>query len=125
MKRVLIIDDDRLFCDHWKAFLEGRYPGRVEVLTFTDPLAAVRALSPEVRLLMLDLEMPVLDGKKLLEVAAAQGVERGRVVITSAWDADRLHELFPAGDCLAVINKREPSQQAAFLMILDSVMRKP
>lgn len=125
MKLVLIIDDDRVFCEHWKAFLEARYPGQVEVETFTDPLAAVRALRPEVRLLMLDLEMPVLDGRKLLEVAAAQGVERGRVVITSAWDAERLHELFPAGDCLAVINKQEPSQQAAFLMILDSLMRKP
>jgi CheY-like chemotaxis protein len=125
LKRVLIVDDDRLFCQHWKAFLEARYPNQAEVQTFTDPLAAVRALSSDVRLLMLDLEMPVLDGKKLLEVAAAQGVDRNRVVITSAWDADRLHELFPAGDCLAVINKREPAQQAAFLMILDSLMRKP
>ena len=39
--------------------------------------------------------------------------------------AERLHALFPKGSCLAVINKEEPAQQAAFLMILDSLMKKP
>lgn len=125
MKRILIVDDHRAFVDHWKAFLEERYPGRVAVETQTDPMSAVRAFGPHLHLLMLDLEMPVLDGRKLLDVAAAQGVDRRRVVITSAWDAERLHTIFPKGSCLAVINKDEPLQQAAFLMILDSVMRKP
>jgi len=38
--------------------------------------------------------------------------------------ADRLHEAFDDTGCLAVIEKAEPEQQAAFLMILDSIMRK-
>lgn len=124
-KRIVIVDDQRSFLDRWKTFLEERYPGRVEVETFTDPLAAVRALSSAIHLLLVDLEMPVLDGRKLVEVAATQGVDRRRIVVTSAWEADRLHDLFPPGSCLAVINKNEARQQAAFLMILDSVMKKP
>jgi DNA-binding NarL/FixJ family response regulator len=124
-KRIVIVDDQRSFLERWRAFLEERYPGRVEVETFTDPLSAVRAFSPAIHLLMVDLEMPVLDGRKLVEVAAAQGVDRRRIVVTSAWEAERLHDLFPKGSCLAVINKNEARQQAAFLMILDSIMRKP
>jgi CheY-like chemotaxis protein len=125
VKRILIVDDHEAFCDHWKAFLEERYPGVASVETYLDPVAALREIRPDIHLLMLDLEMPGLDGKKVLEYAVAQGVERKRIVITSARDADHLHEVFRAGECLAVINKREPAQQAAFLMILDSVMRKP
>ncbi len=125
MKRILIVDDHAIFCEHWKAFLEERFPGLVQVETYTDPFAALRAISPDLSLLMLDLQMPGLDGKKVLEFAAAKGVDRRRVVITSASHADHLHEVFPAGDCLAVINKEEPAQQAVFLMILDSLMSKP
>lgn len=125
VKRILIVDDHEAFCEHWKAFFEERYPGVARVETFLDPVAALREIRPDIHLLMLDLEMPGLDGKKVLQYAVAQGVERKRIVIASARDADHLHEVFPAGECLAVINKREPAQQAAFLMILDSVMRKP
>jgi CheY-like chemotaxis protein len=73
MKRVLIVDDHAIFCQHWKTFLEGRFPGLVQVETYTDPFAALRALSPDISLLMLDLQMPGLDGKKVLEFAAAKG----------------------------------------------------
>ncbi len=125
MKRILIVDDHAAFCDHWRAFLEARYPGVASVETYTDPIVALREIRTDIALLMLDLEMPGMDGKKVLEFAAAKGVDRRRVVITSGRDADHLHEVFPAGDCLAVINKEEPAQQAAFLMILDSLMRKP
>ena len=110
MKRVVIVDDHKVFCDHWSSFLLARYPGAVAVEAYTDPFAALRVLSPDIDLLMLDLEMPGLDGKKVLEFAAARGVDRRKVVVTSARHADHLHEVFPAGDCLAVINKEEPGQ---------------
>ena len=125
MKRIVIVDDDALFLDHWKAFLEGRYGAKVSVETYEDSLESLKNIRGDIALLMLDLEMPNLDGKKLCEFSAQAGVERKRIVITSAREADYLHKLFPPGECLAVINKEEPAQQAAFLMILDSVMRKP
>ena len=125
MKRILVVDDHSAFCEHWKAFFEARYPGLAAVETYTDPIAALGEIRPDIALLMLDLEMPGMDGKKVLEFAAAKGVDRRRVVITSGREADHLHTLFPQGDCLAVINKEEPAQQAVFLMILDSLMKKP
>jgi DNA-binding response OmpR family regulator len=125
VKRIVIVDDDTPFLEHWKAFLEERYAGQVSVETCADPLQALKIIRDDIRLLMLDLEMPNLDGKKLLQCAVQRGVDRRRIVIASARDADYLHGLFPPGECLAVINKQEPAQQAAFLMILDSVMRKP
>lgn len=125
MKRIVIVDDDALFLEHWKSFLEERYTGLVSVETCADSLQALKIMRDDIRLLMLDQEMPNLDGKKLLECAVQMGVDRRRIVVASGRDADYLHGLFPPGECLAVINKEEPAQQAAFLMILDSVMRKP
>jgi len=125
VKRILIVDDSEVFCQTWRKFLETRYPGRVAVESFLDPVAALREVRPDIALLLVDLEMPVVDGKKFLEFAASRGVDRRRAVIVSARDAEDLHRIFPSGDCLAVINKEDPPQQAAFLMILDSVMRKP
>ena len=55
----------------------------------------------------------------------AGGLNLKRVIITSAHPAERLHEVFDDSGCLAVIEKEEPEQQAAFMMILDSIMRRP
>lgn len=124
-KRIVIVDDSETFCRTWREFFETRYGEAVAVETYLDPVAALPQVRPDIALLMVDLEMPVMDGKKVLEYAAARGVDRRRVVIVSARDADDLHRIFPTGDCLAVINKDDPPQQAAFLMILESLMRKP
>lgn len=124
-KRIVIVDDQLSFCTRWRAFFEGRFYGRVAVETYTDPVASLAHLGPGIALLMLDLEMPGMDGSKVLAFAVKRGVDPRRIVITSARDADYLHRLFPKGRCLAVINKDEPQQQAAFLLILESIMRKP
>jgi CheY-like chemotaxis protein len=123
-RRVLVVDDSRLQCAVWRRLLEERYGGRVAVETYTDPAEAVAELSPDVHLLLLDWEMPEMDGKEVLEAAREAGVNPKRVIITSGHPADRLHEEFDDSGCLAVIEKSEPEQQAAFLMILDSIMRR-
>jgi len=124
-KRIVIVDDSAHFCCTWREFFECRYGDRVRVETYLDPVAALREVRPDIALLLVDLEMPVLDGKKFLEFAVARGVDRRRVIIVSARDAEDLHRLFPMGECLAVINKEDPPQQEAFLMILDSLLRAP
>lgn len=124
-KRIVIVDDQKSFCVRWRAFFEGRFPGRVVVETYTDPFASLPHLDPGIALVVLDLEMPGMDGSKVLNYAVGRGVDPRRVVITSARDAEHLHRVFPKGRCLAVINKEDPAQQAAFLLILESVMRKP
>jgi two-component system sensor histidine kinase/response regulator len=123
-RRVLVVDDSKLQCAVWRKLLEGRYGDKVAVETYTDPEEAVHGMAPDIHLLLLDWEMPEMDGKEVLAAAEEAGVNLKRVIITSAHPADRLHEEFDDSGCLAVIEKTEPEQQAAFLMILDSIMRR-
>jgi CheY-like chemotaxis protein len=123
-RRVVVIDDSPLQCAAWRQLLERRFGGRVAVETYADPLGAVEALREDIHLMLLDWEMPGLDGQAVLASARERGVNLKRVIITSGHPADRLHEVFDRTGCLAVIEKTEPEQQAAFLMILDSIMRR-
>jgi len=123
LRKILIIDDNRAVLTRWSAFLEERYQD-LEILTFQSPMEALPFFTPEIHLVLMDLEMPGIDGVKLLEYAAGKGVRRSRAIIMSAREADHLHDIFPHGRCLAVINKDDPNQQKALLQILDSVMRR-
>lgn len=123
-RRVMVIDDSQIQCAVWKRLLEDRYGGRVRIETYSDPRQAVVRLGSDVHLLLLDWEMPWMDGREVLDVARDRGVDLKRVIITSSHPADRLHEEFDDTGCLAVIEKAEPEQQAAFMMILDSIMRR-
>lgn len=123
-KRVVVVDDSATQCAAFRKFLEERYPGKVRVETYTDPKQALQVLGSNVHLLLLDWEMPEMDGKVVLEEAVMRGVNPKRIIVTSAHPADRLHEVFDTTGCLCVIEKNEPEQQAAFLQILDSIMRR-
>ena len=97
---------------------------RVAVETYVTPIHALPKIDDTIDLLIVDLEMPHIDGKKFLEFAIEKGVSRRKVIVTSGRDAEDLHRIFPAGACLAVMNKTEPKQREAFTMILDSIMRR-
>jgi CheY-like chemotaxis protein len=124
-RRVVVIDDSKFQCRFWQLFLENRYGDRVRVETHCDPILAVEKLGPDVHMLLLDWEMPGMDGEEAFAKAIERGVNPKRVIITSSHPADRLHEVFDSKGCLAVIEKDEPEQQAAFKMILDSIMKRP
>jgi CheY-like chemotaxis protein len=123
-RRVLVIDDSELQCQYWRQLLENRYAGRVTVETYTDPVVAVAHLGANIHLILLDWEMPAMDGQEVLEHARRAGVNLKRVIISSSHSADELHEVFDSTGFLAVIEKGDPEQQAAFMMILDSIMRR-
>ncbi|MGD1148365.1 MAG: response regulator [Thermoanaerobaculaceae bacterium] len=123
-RRVLVVDDSPLQCAFWRKLLERRYGARVSVETFIDSQKALGVLGPDIHLMLLDWEMPGLDGAAVLEEARRRGVNLKRIIISSSHPADELHRAFDASGCLAVIEKAEPEQQAAFMMILDSIMRK-
>lgn len=121
--RVVVVDDSELQCSMWRMFLEQRFGDRVAVETYSDPFVAVRILSPDIHLLLLDWEMPGLDGRDVLQIARHRGLEPDRIVITSSHPAEELHQVFGAKDCLAVIEK-EPQQLAVCGMILDEMMKQ-
>lgn len=124
MGKILIVDDDELFLMALREKIQSLYP-LLEVEACADPIRALAILKGEaVDLLLVDLEMPVLDGNKIFNFAVSVGMDKNRVVILSGRDSDYLHEQFPMGTCLAVLNKYEAKQKAVLDMIFSSMQRK-
>ena len=123
-KRVVIVDDSPSYCDLWSNFMLERYPEIAQVEAYSHPYDALPKIDASIDLLIVDLEMPGMDGKKFVEYARQKGLSPRRIIVTSSHSADELHQRFRIGETIAVINKTEAKQQEAFLMILDSVMRR-
>ena len=124
-KLIVVVDDNNAFCERMTQFFQNRYGDRVTVQTYTEPLKALAALTPQIDLLIVDLEMPTIDGKKFLSFAIQKGIDRRRIIIASFQDAELLHQKFQLSECLAVMDKNEPEQQMVFAMIADSIVNKP
>jgi len=122
MKTILLIDDDAVFLKLLEKYVEERYPG-LQVLTCNDPIKCLALISTGLDLLLVDLEMPGLDGAKVLSYAIAKGLNKNRIIILSGRDADYLHKRFPMGSCLAVLNKFEGKQREVLDMIFGSIQK--
>jgi CheY-like chemotaxis protein len=123
MGKILIIDDDPAFLKLLQAYVAERFP-ELEVQACSDPVNCLPSISTGLDLLLVDLEMPGLDGSKVLAYATSVGVNKNRIIILSGRDADYLHQRFPLGSCLAVLNKYEGRQQEVLDMIFNSLRRK-
>lgn len=123
MGKVLLIDDDTAFLKFLKGYVEERYPD-LTFATCDDPFRCLIQITKDLDLLLVDLEMPGLDGAKVMAYAKEKGVDKNRIVVLSGRDADYLHGCFPMGTCLAVLNKTEVKQKEVLDMIFGSVQRK-
>ena len=123
MKKILIIDDDRLFLEFLTDYVTERYP-LLEVVTCDNAMRGLAQINADLDLLLLDLEMPDMDGSKLLAYAKEKGLDKRRIIILSGHDADYLHKCFPMGECLAVLNKHEVRQKAVLNMVFDALQKK-
>jgi CheY-like chemotaxis protein len=119
---VLLIDDDKAFLRLLERYVERRYPG-VDLLTCDDPLKCLADITEDLDLLLVDLDMPELDGSKILAYAVSRGMNKNRIIILSGHDSDYLHERFPMGSCLAVLNKFEVQQEEVLDMIFSSLQQ--
>lgn len=122
MSRILIIDDDEVFLDTVRSYVGERFPGLI-VQTCGDAVHCLTSITADIDLLLVDLEMPGLDGTKVLSYAVSRGVDRNRVIILSGRDAEYLHQRFPPGSCLGVLNKFEARQQEALDMIFAALQK--
>jgi CheY-like chemotaxis protein len=123
MRKILLIDDDAAFLKLLEEYVEKRFPG-LTVLTCNDPIKCLATITDDLDLLLVDLEMPGLDGSKILSYAVSTGLNKNRIIILSGHDADYLHDRFPMGSCLAVLNKFEAQQENALDMIFNSLQQK-
>lgn len=124
MGKILIVDDDKAFSQFLKRYINQNYP-ILKVQICTSPVRALPIISQgDVDLLLVDYEMPVLDGDKVVKYACEVGLDKSRIIVLSSRDADYLHEHFPLGTCLAVMNKYEARQKAVLDMVFSSLQRK-
>ena len=123
MGKVLLIDDDTSFLKLLENYVAQNYPG-LHLITCSDPMKCLVSISQDLDLLLVDLEMPGLDGSKVLSYALSKGVNKNQIVILSGHDADYLHVCFPMGSCLAVLNKYEAQQRTVLDMIFKSLEDK-
>ena len=124
MGRILLIDDDRAFTNFLSGYIRNNFP-LLQVEICNNPVIALQRIKSESHdLLLIDLEMPSMDGIKLLGFATQIGVDKNRIVLLSGRDADFLHKICPMGTCLAVLNKFEARQKAVLDMIFNSLQQK-
>jgi len=124
MGKILIIDDDEAFSGLLSSHIREFYP-LLQVECCNNPLSALALIKKGgFDLLLIDMEMPMLDGIKVFRYATAAGFDKNRIVILSARDINYLREFFPLGTCLAVLNKYEAKQKEVLNMILSSMQRK-
>jgi CheY-like chemotaxis protein len=124
MGNILIIDDDLAFTDLLDSYIREICP-LLKVEICNNPLTALASITKGGNeLIIIDLEMPALDGMKVYRFALDAGVDKKRVVILSARDPEYLREFFPMGSCLAVLNKFEARQKEVLGMIFKSIQSK-
>ena len=124
MNKVLIIDDDPGFTSLLESYIHEICP-LLKVEICNNPVAALSLIMKgDNELILIDLEMPALDGMKVYKYATDAGVQKSRIVILSARDPNYLREFFPMGSCLAVLNKFEAKQKEVLGMILKSIQSK-
>ncbi len=124
MSKILIIDDDPAFTTLLDSYIHEICP-LLKVEICNNPVAALALIRKGAcELILIDLEMPALDGMKVYRFATEAGIPKNRIVILSARDPDYLREFFPMGSCLAVLNKFEARQKEVLGMILKSIQSK-
>ena len=123
MNRIVIIDDDQSFLNFLTGYIRSRFP-LLEIITFSDPLKSLTAIDTDLDLLLIDLEMPGIDGAKLLNYACEKGIDKGKIIILSGRDAEYLHKIIPMGTCLAVLNKHESRQKEVLDMVFHALQNR-
>ena len=124
MGSILLIDDDPAFTRLLSEYIAENFP-KLRVDVCNNPLEALTYIQRiPYDLILIDFEMPTLDGRKLMNFAVQAGISKNRIVILSSRDADFLHDQCPMGSCLAVLNKFEVRQKAVLEMIFNSLNQK-
>ena len=122
--KILIVDDDKEDSFLWERTLKKRFQGQVAVETCTYGTEALQRIDSDLGLLLLDWHMPSLDGREVAQQLRQKGFESKRIIVLSGAKSEDLHERFPMGDCLAVIQKGDPRQGEILLDIVAELLTR-
>ena len=122
--KVLVVDDSPLQAALLRRKLEQHFEDRIAVDSVGSAEEALERIPEDLDLLLVDWQMPGMNGDDLVRRAIEKGLDCKRIVVSSAHPASLLHETFDDLGCLAVIEKGEPEQEEAFLMIVEGLLRR-
>jgi DNA-binding response OmpR family regulator len=112
--RILVVDDDMALAETIRAFLESE---GFQAQTARDGVQALSCVAENApSLVLLDMYMPVMDGKAFAQALRAQGRDLPIVVMTAAGNARRCAEEIGAA---AYIGK--PLSLPMLLLRIDSL----
>jgi len=119
-KTIIIVDDNKLFLELLKNEIEKHYDC-FNIVTVNNAGEIIPLLQKNFELLIVDCEMPQLNGKKILKYAKEMGIPYYKIVIVSSKNAEELHKHFKKGEVLSVINKTDVNQMNALYMIIENI----
>ncbi len=119
-KTIIIVDDNKLFLELLKNKIEKQYDC-FNIVTIDNAVEIIPLLQKNFELLIVDWEMPQLNGKKILNYTKKIGIPYYKIVIVSSKNAEELHKHFKKGEVLSVINKTDVNQMNALYMIIENI----
>ncbi len=94
MKRILVIDDESFIHFLYKNILGNSY----EIESITDPFEAVQKIQEEeYDSVIVDINMPYINGLEIVETARKSGVKCPIIVISSYGSNEKKSEAFHSG----------------------------
>jgi len=83
IKKVFVVDDSLVQCNHAAELCRNVFPD-AEIATAPDGQQALAIINDEpVDIILVDLEMPVMDGVELIDHIATKGLARGVIVMSN------------------------------------------
>ncbi len=113
-KKVLVVDDSAVILQAMKELLEKDY----EIMTAKSGVAAIRSMTlDKPDLVLLDYEMPVCDGKQVLEMIRAEEafLDIPVVFLTGTVDKERLKKLLPLKPAGYLLKTTQPQEIREFI----------
>lgn len=95
MKKLLVVDDEVEICEFLKAFFEER---DYLVATAHSGVTAIQAIEADrPQLILLDVQMPIMDGIQTLKTIKAKYPQIKIIMVTAVETRDKIEEAIRAG----------------------------
>lgn len=95
IKKLLVVDDEEEICDFLKSFFEDRQYTVETAHSGIQALEKVKAFSPHI--VLLDIQMPEMDGMKTLKVIKSENPKIKVIMVTAVETQEKIEEAMRHG----------------------------